>query len=150
MQHFVSSDKNININTLRCFTQNKSHESKLMGLIFILNMLFVIYILINVLIDFCINFFAERILLSCLCFFRLFMKFFIIFLHHLFMSVSLQSSCCQFTDNIIDNPNNGTAITIPTSPHRPPNNRMENNTQKLETPVVLPRIFGPMIFPSTC
>ena len=27
---------------------------------------------------------------------------------------------------------------------------MENNTQKLETPVVLPRIFGPMMFPSIC
>ena len=37
-----------------------------MGLIFILNMLFVIYILINVLIDFCINFFAERILSQAL------------------------------------------------------------------------------------
>ena len=32
----------------------------------------------------------------------------------------------------------------------PPNKRMENNTQKLDTPVVFPRIFGPMIFPSIC
>ena len=27
---------------------------------------------------------------------------------------------------------------------------MENNTQKLETPVVLPRIFGPITLPSSC
>ena len=44
----------------------------------------------------------------------------------------------------------GTPMIMPTKPHRPPNSRMANSTQKLESPVVLPRIFGPMMLPSTC
>lgn len=74
----------------------------------------------------------------------------IVFFSHVFFVVLLKSSVCQFPDNIIEYAKSGTAMTIPTSPHNPPNRRMENSTQKLETPVVFPRIFGPMIFPSTC
>lgn len=69
---------------------------------------------------------------------------------HLPLMILLETSVRQLPDDIIDHSKSGTAITIPTIPHNPPNRRMENNTQKLETPVVFPRIFGPMIFPSTC
>ena len=41
-------------------------------------------------------------------------------------------------------------MIMPTKPNSPPNSRMENRTPKLDTPVVLPRIFGPRILPSNC
>ena len=44
----------------------------------------------------------------------------------------------------------GTPSSIPGKPHRPPNTRIANTTQKEESPVESPRIFGPIIFPSTC
>ena len=44
----------------------------------------------------------------------------------------------------------GTPITIPTKPIKPPNSKMENSTQKLDSPVESPKIFGPKKFPSTC
>ena len=46
--------------------------------------------------------------------------------------------------------NSGTPITIPAKPITPPNSRMANMTQKLDSPVALPRIFGPRIRPSNC
>ena len=39
---------------------------------------------------------------------------------------------------------------MPTKPKSPPKKRIENSTQKLESPVELPRIFGPRILPSNC
>ena len=44
----------------------------------------------------------------------------------------------------------GTPIIMPKIPQIPPKNVMENITQKLDNPVELPKIFGPIIFPSTC
>ena len=44
----------------------------------------------------------------------------------------------------------GIPMIMPTIPQRPPKNRMENRTQKLETPVVWLMIFGPRMFPSNC
>ena len=41
-------------------------------------------------------------------------------------------------------------MIMPMIPQSPPKKRMENSTQKLETPVVEPRIFGPRMFPSNC
>ena len=41
-------------------------------------------------------------------------------------------------------------MIMPTKPHRPPNSRMANSTQKLDRPVELPRILGPMMLPSSC
>ena len=46
--------------------------------------------------------------------------------------------------------NSGTAQIIPHIPKSPLPTRIENSTQKLETPVVLPKILGPKIFPSNC
>ena len=46
--------------------------------------------------------------------------------------------------------NIGTPSIIPAIPNSPPNNVMAKMTQKLESPVELPKIFGPMILPSTC
>lgn len=46
--------------------------------------------------------------------------------------------------------NSGTPITMPAKPITPPNSRMANMTQKLDSPVALPRIFGPRILPSNC
>ena len=39
---------------------------------------------------------------------------------------------------------------MPAKPNRPPNNRMENSTQKEARPVDSPRILGPRILPSNC
>ena len=44
----------------------------------------------------------------------------------------------------------GTHTIIPGTPHRPPHNTMAKSTQKLESPVRSPRIFGPITFPSSC
>ena len=44
----------------------------------------------------------------------------------------------------------GTPTIIPGTPKRPPNTVMEKITQKPVSPVELPRIFGPRIFPSNC
>ena len=41
-------------------------------------------------------------------------------------------------------------MTIPTTPNKPPNNSMENNIQKLGSPVVCPRTLGPIKLPSNC
>ncbi len=41
-------------------------------------------------------------------------------------------------------------MIIPTKPKSPPKSRMENSTQKLDTPVDSPKILGPRIFPSNC
>ena len=44
----------------------------------------------------------------------------------------------------------GTPKSIPRNPNIPPAIRIENITQKVESPVDDPKIFGPIIFPSTC
>ena len=44
----------------------------------------------------------------------------------------------------------GTPKSIPKKPNKPPATRIANNTQKEDNPVVSPKIFGPIIFPSTC
>ena len=41
-------------------------------------------------------------------------------------------------------------MIMPTKPNKPPKSRMEKSTQIPDNPVLLPRIFGPMILPSTC
>ena len=46
--------------------------------------------------------------------------------------------------------NIGTPNIMPAIPNRPPNKVIAKITQKLESPVELPRIFGPMMLPSTC
>ena len=46
--------------------------------------------------------------------------------------------------------NTGTAQIIPIIPNRDPNTKMENRIQKLPNPMESPKIFGPIIFPSTC
>ena len=46
--------------------------------------------------------------------------------------------------------NSGTPMTMPKTPHNPPNRMMVNSTQKLDRPVRSPRIFGPMTLPSSC
>ena len=50
----------------------------------------------------------------------------------------------------IENLKRGTPINIPANPHISPKRKIANNTQKLEIPVVLPRILGPIILPSIC
>ena len=46
--------------------------------------------------------------------------------------------------------NIGTPIIIPTNPNKSPNIIIENNTQNPDIPVLLPTIFGSIIFPSIC
>ena len=46
--------------------------------------------------------------------------------------------------------NIGTPTIIPKIPQIPPKKVMEKITQKLDKPVELPSILGPIIFPSTC
>ena len=41
-------------------------------------------------------------------------------------------------------------MIIPNTPKNPPNRRREKITQKAGSPVVPPRIFGPITFPSSC
>jgi hypothetical protein len=41
-------------------------------------------------------------------------------------------------------------MIIPTNPNRPPPSRIENTTQNADNPVELPKIFGPITFPSSC
>ena len=46
--------------------------------------------------------------------------------------------------------NTGTPRSIPQKPKSPAPRMMENMTQKPLMPMELPRIFGPMMLPSTC
>ena len=46
--------------------------------------------------------------------------------------------------------NSGTPITIPMKPKIPPNKRRAKVTQNSEIPVVVPKILGPIMFPSIC
>lgn len=41
-------------------------------------------------------------------------------------------------------------MIIPANPNRPPPSRIENTTQNADNPVELPKIFGPITFPSSC
>lgn len=46
--------------------------------------------------------------------------------------------------------NIGTPNIIPTNPNNPPNINIENSTQKLLIPVLLPISLGPSMLPSNC
>ncbi len=61
-----------------------------------------------------------------------------------------QAAVDQPARDVVDHGEERYAHDMPNTPYILPKSRMENSTQKLLTPVVFPRIFGPMRLPSSC